>query len=479
MERFTLFFNSEPYEPRCSRGTPALDLIRGEKGLLGTKEGCREGDCGACAVLLGGPEEGGIRYRAVPSCLLASGDLERKHLVTIEGLGPDLSPVQKAFLEENASQCGFCTPGFIMALTAWLCDACAPSVEGALRAADGNLCRCTGYGSIRRAAERLSREFSGLPLDPARRMEILAERGVLPSSVLAYRTWLETYDGKRHHPEKPADGSIPVVAGGTDYYVRNPEPPEDFSPFLVKSHPSARGIGEVPFQGASALRIGAAVTAAEFFSSPLVREQVPGIEAFEREFASTLIRNVATLGGNIANASPVGDLSSMLLGLGAWVEIGPEPSRIIALEDFFISYKKTALAPGEFILSILLPSGGKDLRFSFAKISKRRNLDIAAVNVSISWREAEGRIRGARVSAGGVAPTPILLHCAAEALEGEPSPLGAQAVRSAAQAAMDEIAPIGDVRGSAEYRRRMTGRLVIATLLRLFPDGRLAEELYP
>ncbi|MDP2791328.1 MAG: 2Fe-2S iron-sulfur cluster-binding protein, partial [Rectinemataceae bacterium] len=173
------------------RGEPAIDFIRGEMGLTGTKEGCREGDCGACAVLVGefapgrdGEEGAGEpRYRALPSCLLALGDLSGKHLITIEGLrasSPDgLTPVMRAFLEENASQCGFCSPGFVVALSAWLANSAYPDLSGAMTAVDGNLCRCTGYGAIRRAAERLVSEFRELPEDGIERLGYLVEKAVL------------------------------------------------------------------------------------------------------------------------------------------------------------------------------------------------------------------------------------------------------------------------------------------------------------
>ncbi|TXT44860.1 MAG: xanthine dehydrogenase small subunit [Spirochaetes bacterium] len=480
MKGYSLFLNAAALSPSTPYASPALDLIRKECGLMGTKEGCREGDCGACAVLVGGFEAEGLRYRALPSCLLASGYLADRHLITIEGLGPGLSPVQKAFLEENASQCGFCSPGFIMALTGWICEPEKLNLPGAMAAVDGNLCRCTGYGAIRRASERLVAEFSDLPLTATERLKALANQGVLPQSVFAYGAWIqERKAAKVVARVQTRDVAGGIVAGGTDFYVRTPEPALGFSPVLAKSLPELEGMNILEIQGRKALRIGAAATVREFFSSPLVREWVPGIEKFESSFASTLIRNLATLGGNIANASPVGDLTSMLLALDAELEIKGRGIRRIPLKAFFLGYKKIDLLPGEIIVSICIPLAESPLRFSFAKITKRENLDIAAVNIAIAFHEDKGRFHGVQISAGGVAPTPLLLAKAMEELEGRPIPPDGDTVNRVAEAAMVEVSPIGDVRGSAEYRRKMTGRLVQANFLNLFPNGSLAKELYP
>jgi len=495
-----ILVNDAWVEPRTAYGSPALDFIRGEMGLIGTKEGCREGDCGACAVLVGefagyGSPLGSAlprapRYLAMPSCLLALGDLDGKHLITIEGLSagaPEgLTPVMRAFLEENASQCGFCSPGFIVSLSAWLAAPGRPELAGAMTAVDGNLCRCTGYGSIRRAAERLVREFADLPAADEERLAALVERGVLPRSVLSFMA-----EGGREGRGREAGGPALPLGGGTDHYVRNPDPESGFSPSLLRSMKGLSGIGRTRLSGTSWIRIGAASTVRDFFASPLVREAAPGIEAFEGEFASTLIRNLATIGGNVANASPVGDITSILMGLGARLVLGAmgsddAGSRILPIEDFFLGYKRTALEEKEIIAAILIPDGGTDsgLLFSFEKIAKRRRLDIAAVNTAISFRVEKGRVRGARISAGGVAAVPMLLGKAAALLEGasvdrkDAQSLAALA-RFVSSAAEEEISPIGDVRGSAVYRKRMTGRLVLAHFVRLFGKDGIAKELFP
>ncbi|HEY9053217.1 MAG TPA: FAD binding domain-containing protein, partial [Rectinemataceae bacterium] len=469
-----IFVNDRWVEPQSGPGTPALDFIRGEMGLKGAKEGCREGDCGACAVLVGeiidplgagseagtGPERGAgsgfrsnearFRYRALPSCLLALGELEGKHLITIEGLsggyGQDkqerhdggiegggrdmqggaqeaspnlvgLSPVMRAFLEENASQCGFCSPGFIISLTAWLCAPGQKDIEGALRAVDGNLCRCTGYGSIRRAAARLCSEFADLPQAPLERLEALVEAEAMPRSALDYIGQAHGERGSAAAESDPGeerdqpDGTLRrAIGGGTDFYVRNPYPEAGFSPRLVGKESGLKTWSREEGDDGPWLRLGAAMSVSDFFALPPVLELYPALRSIEGEFASTLVRNLATIGGNIANASPVGDLSCLFMGLGARLELGGSGggTRRIRIEDFFVDYKKTASAPGEIIKAILLPAR-PGLAFSFSKIAKRRSLDIAAVNSTLAFRIKDGRIREPRLSAGGVGPIPLLL----------------------------------------------------------------------
>lgn len=512
----TLKVNDAWYTTQAPYGSPILDFLRGELELKGTKEGCREGDCGACAVLVGRPlkslangTELRVRYRAVPSCLLALGEVDGCHVITIEGLtagaSEGLTPVMRAFLEENASQCGFCTPGFIIALSSWLAEPVVPNMAGAMVAIDGNLCRCTGYGSIRRAAERLVKEFADLPLAEEERLRVLVERQVLPKSVLAFLEESEER-GRRAAVAtgatsaacaKKADGSV-VIGGGTDYYVRNPAPDEDFAPALLARRPELAEIREVREGGRGWVEIGAAATVHDFFASPLVRKAIPGIENYETEFASTLIRNLATVGGNIANASPVGDLTSMLLGAGAVLVIGVaslagvtgvNSTRTVPLEKFFLGYKKIDLIGSEAILAVRVPEAEQyaenesPLYFSFEKIAKRKRLDIASVNTAMSFRIVDGRFRDVHLSAGGIAPTPALLQKAVQIIEGnefthDSAKLAALAQKTAG-AAMAEINPISDVRGTDSYRRDMLGRLIIAHFLKFFENDGIGKVLFP
>jgi len=402
----------------------------------------------------------------------------------------------KAFLEENASQCGFCTPGFIISLTAWLCAPGPKDEAQAMRAVDGNLCRCTGYGSIRRAATRLCSEFADLPEDPMERLKVLVEAGVMPGSVLDYAVYCRS-PRLAKMPAGVSEGLAPglqagapiTIGGGTDYYVRNPHPEADFLPRFSSGDPALKSWGEENEGGSPWLKIGAGFTVSEFFALARLNELYPSLRGIEGEFASTLVRNLATIGGNLANASPVGDLTCLFMGLGARLELKDArgKSRRLGLEEFFLGYKKTALEPGELIAAVLLPAR-PGLLFSFSKIAKRRNLDIAAVNSTLSFRLEQGRIREPRLAAGGVGPTPLLLPQAAGIVDGAAvgrtdgsldALLLAELAREAARAAAAEIQPIDDVRGSAEYRRRMMERMVLHHFIELFAEAGLDEELKP
>ena len=492
MEQIMKFLaNDRIVDAGSRRSAPALDFIRDELGLKGAKEGCREGDCGACSVLVGTRRaDGGADYQAVPSCLLALGELEGRHLVTIEGLaGPardSLTPVMRALLEENGSQCGFCSPGIVISLTGWLLAGGKIDVEGALTAVEGNLCRCTGYGAIRRAAARLAREFSGLPLDPAARLAALEQAGVVPPSLgLFSRGSLFPASEARVAAGEGGTGQA-ILGGGTDFFVRNPDPGAGFEAELLDLEPAYAGITKGKAEGGSFLEIGAALTIHGFFTSPELAALAPGIASFEPAIASSLIRGRATLGGNVANASPVADMTSILLALGATAVIEERPSekrRELPLVRLFLGYKKLDLRPGELIAAfrIAMAPMNQETLFNFEKVAKRRHLDIASVNSAARFvTEAAGqrpRIVSAAISAGGVAATPLLLERTGAFLAGRKA--DAATAREAAALAASEIAPISDVRGSADYRRRLLERLVLGHFIRLFPGSGIAEELFP
>ena len=445
-------------------GQVVLDFLRRDLRLTGTREGCREGDCGACLVLLGEPQDGRVRYRPVNSCLLPLGDLEGRHLVTIEGLNPPspqaptLNPIQRALVEQGAIQCGFCTPGFVLALTAFFLE--APHIEeaGALDWLAGNICRCTGYASIRRAVGEL---IAGYPASQseegpgARRLERLIAWGLLPEH---FRQAPARLAELRRGPGRAGGRERVLVAGGTDLFVQRPEELLGAGLQFLSGRASLTGVrGE-----GGRVVIGAA--------TPM--EDLRGVEPFGEYLqliASSPIRNRATVGGNLVNASPIGDLTIMLLALGAVLSLrGPQGPREIALERFYRGYKKLELSEGEALETISFPALGGERRFSFEKVSRRKHLDIASVNSAACLRLKDGRMLEARLSAGGVAPVPLYLRRTSESLAGREADSGT--VQRALRLAQEEANPISDVRGSAEYKRLLLRQLLIAHFLRLAPE---------
>jgi xanthine dehydrogenase small subunit len=476
--RFRL--NERLYELPVRDEALALDWIRNEASLKGTKEGCREGDCGACLVMFGGRDAAGqVEWQTVTSCTLAMGELDGRHVITIEGLASaGLTPVMEAMLDEGASQCGFCSPGFILALTEYLVSGAAIDAVAAMTAVEGNLCRCTGYGSIRRAAARLAKEFSGLPQGLTPRLQALAQRGVLPPSLAALMSEPPAPIGRTG--ASPA--AAPAIGGGTDYFVRNPDPEEGLSLYFSGSEPAARAIGTRELDGKQYVSLGAGVTATDFFNSPAVQAIAPGIERFERDIASPPIRNRATLAGNIANASPIADMTAILIALDARLELraagnpdGKDTLRYVDLPAFFLGYKKIDLKPGERIGAILIPA--MPVLFNFEKAAKRARLDIATVNSAVGLTLGpDGAITAACYAAGGVAPVPLRLREIEAALAGK-KPSAALA-REIGGLAIQAGSPIGDVRGSSGYRRRLMERFAWAHFIRLWPQLKLEEELF-
>jgi xanthine dehydrogenase small subunit len=463
--------NDRPVATDRPVGTIALDYLRGEQHLLGTKEGCREGDCGACMVLLGElQDDGTLLYRPAPACLLPIGELARRHLVTIEGLNGDgLNPIQRALVDAGAVQCGYCTPGLVVALTAYFLSTPDRSTDSALDAIGGNLCRCTGYAAVRRAVAGLCRRF---PIQAGVRngnLAALITEGLVLPYFAAVPEQLNHLQGEQ---VSATDAETIVVAGGTDLFVQRANGLVDAPLSFLSNVGRYRGIRS----DGDRCWIGAATTIEEIRCSRLLAAIIPSLEQDLLLMCSAPIRRQATVGGNLVNASPIADLIVLFLALGATVELeGSSGRREVALDEFYSGYRRTVLQRGEIVAGIHFERPLPDARLSFEKVAKRRLLDIAAVNTAMAIRVSGGVIESIGLSAGGVAPAPVILRAAEDYLRGKP--VSAEHVRVGASIAEAEIAPISDIRGSAEYKRLLLRQLLYAHFLKTCPTCVRAEEL--
>ncbi|MFO7608935.1 MAG: FAD binding domain-containing protein [Candidatus Krumholzibacteriia bacterium] len=470
MGRVRFLLNDRPAEVTAPLGLSTLAWLRRGRQWTGTREGCNEGECGACAVLLGEPAPGGVRYRAVASCLLPVGELAGRHLVTIEGLNPPvgLNPIQQALVDEGAPQCGFCFSGFVVSLTGFFLTSADFAVGDAVAAIDGNLCRCTGYASILRAVTRLCEELPCRLDTGTARVPRLVAAGLLPASFLDAGAQLAALG-----PWPVAPSDAPLMAGGTDLLVQRREALADGDAVFVSRRPYLRTVT----RDLDGLVIGGGVTVTELAESADAAAVLPVLREMAPWFGSTLIRNRATVAGNIVNASPIADLVMVLLAADAVLELAsPRGSgRSVPLAAFYRGYKELDLRPGEVVRAVRVPQPPPGARFSFQKVSRRRILDIASVTSCAMLLLDGGVVRTARLAVGGVAPVPLLAKGAAAALEGRP--LDAAAVLAAAGALDREIAPIDDVRGAAAYKRLLAGRILMAHVLELAPGAVRCGEL--
>ena len=441
-----------------------LDWLR-ESGLTGTKEGCAEGDCGACTVsLVDRDAHGRPTYRAINSCIALLPMFAGREIVTVEGLARDgaLHPAQEAMIRHYGSQCGYCTPGFVMSLHE---GAHRENMGGCSAIADqlcGNLCRCTGYRAIRDAACELFKAPAE-PMPPAAAPEIPA---------LAY----ETAAGKFLRPTslaellalRAAHPEAALVAGATEIGVEINKKGRAF-PFLI-SVEAVEALRECRAT-ADEWRLGAAATLTQVEEA--LAGEYPSFAQMLRVFASRQIRSRATLGGNLATASPIGDSAPVLLSLGASVDLlsAARGVRRVPLEDFFTGYRQTALAPDEILAAVCIPRAGAAPRAAFFKVSKRREMDIAIASGAFRLDvDDAGIVRDARLAFGGVAASPALAREAGEWLVGRA--WNAAAIDGVADILAKTFSPISDARGSAEYRSQL-----VASLWRKFAAGDAEPDL--
>lgn len=463
MIRFIL--NDQTIAADLPPGTPLLDLIRYRQQLPGTKIGCREGDCGACTILVGTIENNRLRYRSATSCLMPLGNAQGKHIVTIEGINGDgLTPVQQAMKDEGATQCGFCTPGFVMSLTGFCLD---EQSTDCIASIDGNICRCTGYASIKRAAAKIEKLIQVRGNDTA--LEYAVAQGVIPAYFLTAEERLKQLETTVD--ALSIDPALIRVGGGTDLYVQKHDTIKDASIRFMNDDPSMKGIE----MDSNRCVIGAAATVTDLRESSILQAHFPLLHAHTKLVSSTPIRNMATVAGNLVNASPIGDLTVFFLALDAQLVLSDgKNARTLPLDLFYKGYKDLDKTPDEWITQISFPLPDNDTKFNFEKVSKRTYLDIASVNSACRLQLDGDTIVDARISAGGVGPTPLLLRAASAWLKGRTVSPGL--VHELAERAQSELSPISDARGTAAYKRLLLAQLIRAHFLQCFP-GLEAEAL--
>lgn len=469
MGAIRFFLNGRSRDIDARPDATVLELLRGPLALPGTKEGCGEGDCGACTVVLGELDGGRARYRPATSCLLLAPTLEGRHLITIEGLAEEgrLHPVQQALLDANAVQCGYCTPGVVMSLFALFLEDPDPDVESLRAALEGNLCRCTGYVAIRDAGAALARALKTRAIAPAAlRPSYLGDVEASMMQEGPGATFTLEAPGCRYVAPRTAKevtallarhgAEATLLSGGTDVVVamrvRGARPP------LLVDLSRVRALQEVSI-GSREVVVGAAARLEDVGRA--VRSALPVLADAVRVMCSRQVRSQATLVGNVANASPVADTVPVLMALGARLRVvGPSGGRDVPLDRFYRAYKDVDRRPDEWIASVTIPCPEGSF-VNFEKASRRRELDISAVNSAILLRlDDAGRVTEARVAFGGAAPTARVSGRAAAALVGRE--FTAETARAAGRAAALDVSPIGDVRGGADYRRTLVENLVVA-----------------
>jgi xanthine dehydrogenase small subunit len=432
-----------------------LRYLRTTLARTGTKEGCAEGDCGACTVVIG---EAGS-YRAVNACILFLPMLDGKTLCTVESLSPPdgpLHPVQQAMVDANASQCGFCTPGFVMSLYAHYLNkgACDPATIRDVLA--GNLCRCTGYGPIIDAAAKMN---TFPRAEPAKAPPVVADDALALSHdgqrYFAPRSRAELAALLDKHPDAA------LLAGATDVGLWVTKQYRDLATIIsVASVAELREIRET----ADSIAIGAAVTYTDALAA-LARLH-PDFGELLRRLGAVQVRNAGTIGGNIANGSSIGDTPPPLIALGTTLVLGNSAGRrALPLEDYFIAYGKQDRRPGEFVEQVIVPKLKPGDDFRVYKLSKRLDQDISAVCGAYRFRRAGNSVRDVRIAYGGMAETPKRAAAAEAALAGKP--FSEASIRVAMAALERDFTPLTDMRGSARYRMDAAKNLLLRACLEI------------
>lgn len=455
--------NNQTIKTSCSPGSTVLDFVRYHKRLMGTKIGCREGDCGACTILVGsienlpaGSQGEKLVYRSMTCCLMPLVNAQGKHIVTIEGInGKELSAVQQTMVDTNGTQCGFCTPGFVMSLTGFVLNQNESGYPDAIKSIDGNICRCTGYKSIERAAKILSDGLADKP--KVNRGEWLIKNNFIPAYFIDIKERLLHLKTEIENHTPKTNGSL-IIGGGTDLVVQKHGLVKKAA---IKSFFDTRDLKQITLEN-NKCAIGGSVTATEFSESPIIQNIFPDLEKYMKLISSTPIRNMATMAGNLVNASPIGDMTIFFLALDAEIVLSNGNSdRTIYLKNFYKGYKQLDKNDDEFIEKITFTQPSRESVFNFEKVCKRTWLDIASVNSACLMQIGkDGTINDIHLSAGGIAPFPKYLSGTVAYLKGKIINTGV--LNDAIKIMNEEIAPITDARGTKEYKRLLLRQLFLA-----------------
>ncbi|WP_230425600.1 xanthine dehydrogenase small subunit [Spartinivicinus ruber] len=440
--------------------TTVLHYLRSHLNYCGTKEGCGSGDCGACTVVVGELVDGTIHYKAINACITFLASLQGKQLITVESLKNSnlLHPVQQAMVDFHGSQCGFCTPGFVMSLYALAQHYPIPTKAQIFTALSGNLCRCTGYRAIVNAAANIAKSIqsptnSQQPTNSIAQLKTIKRKQLIhltdgQSHFFSPQTIQQLTALLQHYPDAK------LLSGGTDLALTVTQQQQEFKVIIYLGN-----VAELTTvkETSHYLIIGAAVTYSNCFIT--LKKQYSDFANMMERLGSLQVRNQGTIGGNIGNASPIGDMPPVLIALGASLTLHQGTcSRQLPITDFFLDYKVTALHPGEFIQAIHIPKAKQGYQLKVYKVSKRIDDDISAVLGAFYLNVDNHQIKDVCIAFGGMAAIPKrAYHCEA-ALQNKP--WTAQTITAATNALEQDYKPLSDVRASANYRMQVAKNLL-------------------